>query len=135
MRAILLSLLILAGSAQLSKADIRLPKLVGDNMVLQRDMPVHIWGWADPGEKIDITFGGKSYGATADAAGNWKATLKKMKAGGPYRMTLSAGNRIELKNILIGDVWVCSGQSNMEWPLEKARNPEEEIKNAAYPKI
>ncbi|QEC51645.1 sialate O-acetylesterase [Anseongella ginsenosidimutans] len=135
MRAILLFLSLIIGAGFSSRADIRLPKLVGDNMVLQRDLPIHVWGWADPGEKIEITFHGKSYQATADAAGNWEATLKKMKAGGPYEMVLSGNNRIELKNILVGDVWVCSGQSNMEWPVSQAMNPEEEIKNASYPKI
>lgn len=109
-----------------------MPALVGSNMVLQRNMPIHVWGWADPGEKIEINFGEESYETTADGEGNWEASLKKMKAGGPYEMRLSGENTIELKNILIGDVWVCSGQSNMAWPVQKAINPEEEIKNAVY---
>lgn len=135
MRAILLFLSLVFGAGFTSSADVRLPKLVGDNMVLQRDLPIHVWGWADPGEVIEITFHNKSYQVTADDSGNWEASLKKMKAGGPYDMVLSGNNRIELKNILIGDVWICSGQSNMQWSVKQAMNPEEEIKNANYPKI
>lgn len=137
MRAIFPYFLLFIGIlvGQEADADIRLPKLVGSNMVLQRDLPIHIWGWADPGEKITITFNGKDYRATADAEGNWETTLKKMKAGGPYEMVLAGNNRITLENILIGDVWVCSGQSNMQWTVKQAANPEEEIKNADYPEI
>lgn len=135
MRAIVLAFLLVIGAGVTSRADIRLPRLVGDNMVLQRDLPIHVWGWADPGEAIEITFDGEKYRVTADASGSWEARLQKMKAGGPYEMVLAGDNRITLKNILIGDVWVCSGQSNMEWPVERAMNHEEEIKNAAFPEI
>lgn len=141
MRAILLYFLLgtgvlsLAGARQAAYADIRLPRLVGSNMVLQRDLPIHIWGWADPGEQISISFHGKTYQVAANGSGNWEVNLAKMKAGGPYEMILSGNNRIVLENILIGDVWVCSGQSNMEWAVRSADNPEEEIRKANYPKI
>ena len=95
-------------------ADIRLPALVSDDMILQREMPLHIWGWADIAEKVSIRFRNKTYKTIADAKGNWKIDLPAQKAGGPYDMTLQGQNRIELKNILIGDVWFCSGQSNMQ---------------------
>src|SRR3546814_10677 len=124
MRKILLCLLVLAGAVQLSLADIRLPKLVDDNMVLRRGQPIHIWGWADPGEHIEISFDGKRYETATTGSGKWAIVLPSMKAGGPYDMVLTGGNRIELKNILIGDVWVCSGQSNMAFSVQRALDPE-----------
>jgi sialate O-acetylesterase len=82
-------------------------------MILQRDAAIKIWGWASKSEKIAIKFNGRSYKTRADANGNWFVLLSPMKAGGPYTMDIAAGNKISLKDILIGDVWICSGQSNM----------------------
>src|SRR3546814_16306487 len=97
-------------------------------MVLQRDLPIHVWGWADPGEAITISFNGESYQVTADESGDWEAILRKMKAGGPYEMVLEGTNRIALQDILIGDIWVCSGQSNMQWTVKNSNDSDEEIK-------
>jgi sialate O-acetylesterase len=117
-------------------ANVRLPQLVSDHMVLQRDKKLNIWGWASPGEKINIGFNGKSYHAVTAADGKWVATLPAMKAGGPYTMDIAGTNVIRVKDILIGDVWLCSGQSNMQMPLadlqEKYPN---EIAQAEYPQI
>ena len=100
--------------ALLGEAKVKLPTLVSDGMVLQRGEPVNIWGTADPDETVNITFQKKKYKTVADAQGNWKVILPALKAGGPYTMII---NDIELKDILVGDVWVCSGQSNMELPV------------------
>jgi sialate O-acetylesterase len=97
-------------SAQ-SYATVKLPRLISDGMVLQRDVPLKIWGWADPGEKVKIAFVGKTYQAKADKQGNWMTGLPAIAAGGLYNMKI---NDIEIHGILIGDVWLCSGQSNME---------------------
>ena len=96
-----------------SIAEVRLPKLISDGMVLQRDTKLPVWGWGDANEKITLTFNGKKYKTTASSDGKWSVELPKMKAGGPYSMTVSGTNTIEIKDILIGDVWLCSGQSNM----------------------
>ena len=104
----LLTIFILSAVAQ-----IKLPQLVRDSMVLQRDAPVKIWGWAAPKEKIRISFQNKKYNAAADLNGKWIVVLPPMKAGGPFTMDIAASNKITLKEILIGDVWFCSGQSNM----------------------
>lgn len=96
-----------------SFADIRLPELIQDNMVLQREVPLKVWGWASPGEKVKIMLNKKSKTITTSADGKWIAVLPALKAGGPYEMRLEGKNVIVLKNILIGDVWLCSGQSNM----------------------
>src|SRR5674476_893147 len=97
----------------ISYGEIRLPRLVRDSMILQRDTKVKIWGWASPGEKIKIDFLNKKYKIVADAKGNWMVELSPMKAGGPYTMKIDAKNHIVLNDILIGDVWFCSGQSNI----------------------
>ncbi len=116
-------------------ADISLPKVIGDNMVLQRDQPITVWGWANPSEKVEVRFSNQRARTTTDKSGKWKVQLKPMPAGGPYEMTISGKNSIVLKNILLGDVWICSGQSNMEWIINNSDNAEQEIANANFPKI
>lgn len=100
-----------------ASGQVRLPKIVSDGMVLQRDTKVKIWGWAAKNEKISITFNKKIYKTNADANGNWLVWLPAMKAGGPYTMNITASNKITINDILVGEVWLCSGQSNMEYQL------------------
>jgi len=118
-----------------SRAAIRLPALVGDHMVLQRDKPINVWGYAKPAEAVSITFAGKTYTATTSNDGKWTVKIQALKAGGPYQMVLAGENTLTLNDILIGDVWICSGQSNMEFQLSQANNAVEEVKNANYPQI
>src|SRR6266498_700724 len=106
-------LLLLSFLAQSSFSQVRLPRLIRDSMILQRDAKIKIWGWASPNEKIKISFNKKDFKTKADANGNWSLFLPAVKAGGPYTMNIDAINHILLKDILIGDVWICSGQSNM----------------------
>lgn len=120
MKKILFLVIILINSFVYSQ--IKLPKLISDGMVLQREMPIKIWGWASPNEKIQLDFGQKKYNTTTSNKGKWTIVLPSQKAGGPYEMTLSASNKIVLKNILFGDVWICGGQSNMELPMERVRD-------------
>ncbi|MFA6402796.1 MAG: sialate O-acetylesterase [Salinivirgaceae bacterium] len=94
-------------------AQVILPAIISNGMVLQRNETIKIWGWAKPGEKVTVKFIKKSYSTVTGNDGRWQITLKPMKAGGPYKMEITASNNIELTDILIGDVWVCSGQSNM----------------------
>ncbi|RFS18807.1 sialate O-acetylesterase [Chitinophaga silvatica] len=125
MRRIFFSLLLLYGSPAFSQ--IRLPKLISDGMVLQRDATVNIWGWASAGEKVTLTFNQHVYTTTTDTNGRWEIKLPSQKAGGPYTMTINGKNNISLNNILIGDVFIASGQSNMELPMERLKDyyPEE----------
>lgn len=105
-------------------------------MVLQRDQTVPIWGWASAGQTVEVTFAGNKMAGKADLDGQWEVNLPATKAGGPYEITIQSDTvTITLENILFGDVWVCSGQSNMEWPLSSANNPKEEIAAASFPKI
>ncbi|TXK48139.1 sialate O-acetylesterase [Pontibacter qinzhouensis] len=117
-------------------AQITLPSLIQDGMVLQRDARLNVWGWASPGEKINITFNGKRASATTAADGKWRATLPATKAGGPYTMVLKGKNTVTLKDVLVGDVWFCSGQSNMVHQLSLHNiTYAEDIANANYPQI
>jgi sialate O-acetylesterase len=94
-------------------SQVKLPKLISDGMVLQRNANVKIWGWASADEKITIQFINKTYHATASTNGEWQVILSELNAGGPYDMQIDASNSITIHDIVIGDVWVCSGQSNM----------------------
>ena len=117
-------------------AQIKLPKLISDGMVLQRDIEIPIWGWADANEKIVVLFNGKEYATKSTTTGDWKIKIPPMKSGGPYTMKISGKNSIELKDILIGDVWLCSGQSNMvhQLNIHDVRYANE-IANANYSEI
>lgn len=112
----LIGLVLLASCDFGAFAKVVLPVLVSDGMVLQRNTPLTIWGTADPAEKICVKFQKKQYKVAADENGKWAVTLPAMKAGGPYSMTI---NDIVLNDILIGDVFLCSGQSNMELPVNR----------------
>src|SRR3990172_12957605 len=98
---------------------VRLPKLLSDGMVLQRDTDVKIWGWAADNENISVSINDSVYHTSANDNGERTITLSDLKAGGPHMMTINASNSITIKDILIGDVWVCSGQSNMELPMKR----------------
>ena len=116
-------------------ADVRLPALFGDHMVVQRDMPIHVWGWATPGETVSVAFRGETVVAAASPDGRWEVYLEPAQAGGPYELAIDGENSIRLSDILVGDVWVGSGQSNMEWPLSRSNDAEREIAAAQYPDI
>ncbi|NCI46440.1 sialate O-acetylesterase [Sediminibacterium soli] len=117
-------------------SQVKLPVLISDGMVLQRDVPLTFWGWAAPGEKLTLSFQQKSYHAAADASGKWSVLLPKMKAGGPYTLSVSASNRIDIKDILVGDVWFCSGQSNMVLTMERVKEKyPDDIAAANFPEI
>jgi len=102
-----------------SLGQVRLPQIVSDGMVLQRDAPVKMWGWASPGEKVSIRFDTNTYTSVTAVDGRWQITLPSQKAGGPYEITINGKNQIVLKNILFGDVWLCAGQSNMVLPMSR----------------
>jgi sialate O-acetylesterase len=124
----------LAGSTAM--ADVKLPAIFNSNMVIQRDTNAPVWGWADAGEKVTVTGSwGKTAETTTPKSGKWEVKLATPNAGGPFTITVQGKNKIELKNVLSGEVWICSGQSNMQWPVSRSNNAKEEIANAKYPKI
>jgi sialate O-acetylesterase len=123
---ILLTALFLQASAQLTTA-----KLFGNLMVLQRNQPLPIWGWGAKNAKITVNFNGQQVSTKADAEGNWKVLLKPMEAGGPYKMKITSGSeRLDYSDIMMGEVWICSGQSNMEFQLKNAYGFKQERRNA-----
>src|SRR5918912_428376 len=116
-------------------ADVRVPSIIGDNMVLQQGRKDRVWGWAQAGERVTVTFQGRAARATADAGGRWQVLIGPFKAGGPYTLTVAGANTLTFKNVLVGDVWVCSGQSNMEWILQNAQGGPQDAAQADYPEI
>ncbi|MDX1932978.1 MAG: sialate O-acetylesterase [Capsulimonadales bacterium] len=106
-----------------------------DNMVLQRNVPAPVWGWASPGTQVTVEVAGKRASGVADATGRWMAKLPPLPVGGPYSLKVTGPETRELTNILVGDVWVCSGQSNMEQGVAISADPEKEIAAADYPQI
>lgn len=120
-------------------AEIRLPRLFGDNMVLQRDKPIAVWGWAAPGEKVTVHFNGQTKTVRTDKQGQWSLRLDPMSAGGPYQMIVNGGKSDKtFNNVMIGEVWICSGQSNMEMPIAgwgKINNYQQEIADANFDAI
>jgi len=119
-----------------ASAQVRLPQLISDGMVLQRETKTRVWGWASPGEKVFVKFSGHTYKTAANENGGWSLWLAAQRAGGPFTMEISASNHISIHDILIGDVWFCSGQSNMVVPMERVKEKyPDEIAKADYPLI
>lgn len=122
--------------ASLGHADVKLPTVFGNHMVVQRDRPLPVWGKADPGEEVKVQFAGGSAEGKADDHGRWKVILPAVKADGKaHKLTVSGKNTVELTDVLIGEVWVGSGQSNMEWPLAATEKAKEAIAAADHPTI
>ncbi|MDC0218817.1 sialate O-acetylesterase [Verrucomicrobia bacterium] len=117
-------------------ADVTMPPVLGSGMVLQRDLPVPVWGWADAGEKISVSFAGQTKTAKAGANGKWMVKLDPLKSNNKAAsLTVTGNNKISLDNVLVGEVWICSGQSNMEWALGSSMNAKEEVATANHPQI
>jgi len=134
--AALLSLLALAAAASAEAAP-RLAAPFTDHAVLQRDRPIAVWGMADPGERLTVSLGGTSRQVTARRDGSWRAELPAMRPGGPHQLVVTGagGAAARAANLLVGDVWLCSGQSNMEWPVSRALNGDNEAQGATDPRI
>ncbi len=134
---LVLCLVLLLANAGTAFADVKLPAVISDNMVLQRGKAARLWGWAEPGEQImvSVSWRNMAWGVTADKNGKWSLVMTPPKTAGPYEMTFSGKNTTTIKNILVGEVWVCSGQSNMQWSVARSANHEQEIAEADYPNI
>jgi sialate O-acetylesterase len=136
MRRLLLSVIALSLTLAPARADVALPGVLGSHMVLQRDKPITVWGWADPGEEVTVTFAGQEAKATANKQGDWRVRLPKMEANAKgQKLTVKGKNTVELDDVLVGEVWVGSGQSNMEWPMTVTQNAKERISAANHPTI
>jgi sialate O-acetylesterase len=134
---VFLSLVLLLANATAILADVRLPAVISSNIVLQRGIKVPIWGWAEPGEQVmvSVSWHSMEWAVTAGKDGRWVFKMNAPAVGGPYEMTIKGKNTIKIENIMAGEVWVCSGQSNMQLAVSQAANAEQEIAAANYPNI
>jgi sialate O-acetylesterase len=131
---------IISISVMTARAEVRLSTLFADHMVTQRDMPIHVWGYAAPKEAVTVIFRGETEHTAADELGRWSLYLRPGKPGGPFEMQVTGTNRIVLEDVLVGDIWIASGQSNMEFPMAEGsnrgvNNEKSEIAAANYPQI
>jgi sialate O-acetylesterase len=129
------AVLCISSACGTARADVKLPKVIASHMVLQQKLPIPIWGTADADEEVTVSIGDNTATTKAGADGKWSLKLKEMTAGGPHEVVVKGKNEIKLIDVLIGEVWVASGQSNMEWPVSASDNPKEEIAAAKYPNI
>jgi sialate O-acetylesterase len=122
-------------------AEVNVPKVFSDHAILQREAPIRVWGWADPGEQVTVSFHDQKQSTTTDGLGEWRVTFMPERAGGPYTLTVQASNTVTVSDILVGDIWFASGQSNMEMPLKGfpgsavVKNGDQEIANSNQPQI
>ena len=116
-------------------ADVKLPALFSHNMVLQQKVQTPVWGWADPGEAITVSIAGQTASSTAGHDGRWSVRLEPLSAGGPFELTVSGKNTLVVRDVLVGEVWLCSGQSNMAWSLVRSENGEQVAAEATNPAI
>jgi sialate O-acetylesterase len=138
MKTQFLSALVLSTLGPLAASDVALPALVGDHMVLQREDEVKVWGWAEPGEAVTVTasWSGAAKSTVTDAEGSWSVMLATGPAGGPHSLTIKGRNEVVVNDVLLGEVWVCGGQSNMEWRLmDSAPHYDEDIAKADHSTI
>lgn len=117
------------------QAEVRLPKVFGDHMVLQRQLPIQVWGWADPEEAVTVTLAKQTASTKADAEGRWALTLEALEAGGPLELKVIGKNTVVVEDILVGEVWLCSGQSNMQWSVDAVANAQAEMAAANHPTL
>lgn len=135
MKGWLTTSLIVVLSASVSQANVKLPNVFGDHMVLQQGQKNKVWGMADAGEAVTVTIDKQSQQATAGADGAWQVMLDPIPVGGPYEFVVKGKNEIKFTDVLVGEVWVCSGQSNMQWSVNASNDPDLERLAAKFPKI
>ncbi|MGI8980395.1 MAG: sialate O-acetylesterase [Pirellulaceae bacterium] len=136
MKRIATLLLFLAATFPLAaRGEVKLPKIFGDSMVLQQKSQAAVWGWADKGEEVTVTLGETKVSATAGDNGKWSLKLATPAAGGPFELKVKGKNEITLKDVYVGEVWICSGQSNAEWTVAISTSPDVERELARHPKI
>jgi sialate O-acetylesterase len=133
MKKLILPVLLLC--AQASTAEVILPRIFSSHMVLQRNKPIAVWGWATPNEKVSVSLATSTLSTKADKAGLWSVSLPALPAGGPYNLKVAGKNTVDITDVMVGEVWVCSGQSNMEWVVKNVKDAEKEMASATNPMI
>src|SRR5690242_2763233 len=129
-----LALLMVVAASGTAQADVKLPAIFTSHLVFQRDQANPVWGWASPGEEVTVSIGDQKHKAKADDKGKWQVKLDAMKTNAtPQTMTVEGKNKLTVDDILVGEVWICSGQSNMQWSVNQANDPDLETKTANLP--
>src|SRR4051794_30868318 len=118
-----------------ARADVKLPAIFTEHAVLQRDMAVPVWGFADPGEDVTVTLAGQTQKTKADAKGNWRVTFRALHTGPPVKLDVEGKNHLSVNDLLVGEVWLCSGQSNMEFSLDDSLDGDLEVLSANHPDL
>jgi sialate O-acetylesterase len=121
--------------ASVTQAEVKVPNIFGDHMVLQQQQNNRVWGVASPGEAVTVAIADQNHKATADATGRWAVSLAPLPAGGPHELVITGSNQIKFADVLVGEVWVCSGQSNMQWSVNASNDPDLERLTAKYPQL
>ena len=116
-------------------ADVRLPAILTDHMVLQQGQKNRVWGWADRDEDVIVTIAGQRHTAKTGENSKWQVTLEPLAVGGPHTLSITGKNKLAVEDVLVGEVWICSGQSNMQWAVNQSNDGDLEAKTAKYPKI
>jgi len=130
------TLVLVASLCRVATADVRLPAVFGDHLVVQRDQPIAVWGWADEGERVRVSLAGAEGQAVADGDGKWTVRLAALDAGGPHELKVSSKkNELTLDDVYVGEVWICSGQSNMAFKVPRSDGGKEEVAQANFPKL
>jgi sialate O-acetylesterase len=132
---VLVGMLFAAIAVPSAHGDVKVPAIFGSHMVLQREQKDRIWGWADPGEEVAVMINGQRHATKAGPDRSWHVELDPMLAGGPYTLSIQGKNTLTFDDVLVGEVWICSGQSNMEWPMGAAKDAELEIPAAKHPRL
>jgi sialate O-acetylesterase len=127
--------LIAVGLTSPAWADLKLPSIINDHMVVQRDRPILLWGWDEPGTEITVSLGESKASAKADSDGRWQVKLPALPAGGPHQIAVKGSSERKLEDVLVGEVWLCSGQSNMEWTVAASADADAEKAAADYPRL
>ncbi len=135
LRTLFLILFSLCSFKTFASAHVSLPEIFSDHMVLQSDVKVPVWGWADPGEQVTVTVAGQTKSVAADTNGRWRLYLDKLKTGGPFTLTVRGNETITINDVLAGEVWLCAGQSNMRMQVSLVANSEQEQLTADFPNI
>lgn len=135
MRTLSSALFLLVALAGVARAEVSLPSVFGDHMVLQRDKAVPIWGRARPNERITVTCAGQTKTTRAGTKGTWRVDLDPLEAGGPHELVVHGKNEVRIRDVLVGEVWICSGQSNMQWSVRLSADPTKEIAAATHPRL
>lgn len=135
MKRLLLCWMAALALPQVASADLKMASIFGDHMVVQRDHPIRVWGWTEPGTEVRVTMADDAATGTADDSGRFDVSLDPLPAGGPHEMVVEADETETFEDVLVGEVWVCSGQSNMAWPVAQANDPDLESMTAKFPNI